>query len=145
MSPAMYKELIQPGHKLLFDYCHSKGRKVIVHSCGFVEPLVPGLIEAGMDCLKAMEVKAGMDMPRLASQFGDQIAFYGNVDVRELISNDRSCIDAELDKKVLPVLAQGGSYILSSDHSIPPEVDYDTLCYFFEQSHRLAQAAGALA
>jgi uroporphyrinogen decarboxylase len=64
MSPAMYGEIVQPGHKRLFDFAHGKGLKVVVHSCGFVEPLVPGLVEAGMDCLQAMEVKAGMDMPR---------------------------------------------------------------------------------
>ena len=61
MSPAMYEELIMPGHKRLFDFAHSLGCKVIVHSCGYVEPLLPGLINAGMDCLQAMEVKAGMD------------------------------------------------------------------------------------
>ena len=63
MSPAMYEEIMLPGHKKLFDFAHAWGCKVIVHSCGYVEPLVPGLIEAGMDCLQAMEVKAGMDLP----------------------------------------------------------------------------------
>ena len=74
MSPTMYKEIVQPGHKKLFDYAHSMGCKVIVHSCGYVEPLLPGMIEAGMDCLQAMEVKAGMDLPTLYSRFGDKIA-----------------------------------------------------------------------
>ncbi len=96
MSPAMYAEIIQPGHKRLFDFAHSLGCKVIVHSCGYVAPLVPGLIEAGMDCLQAMEVKAGMDLPTLFKDFGDRIAFYGGVDVRTLISNDRAQIDAEM-------------------------------------------------
>ena len=73
MSPEMYEDIMQPGHARLFEYCHSKGKKVIVHSCGFVEPLVPGLVDAGMDCLQAMEVKAGMDMPRIAKRFGGKI------------------------------------------------------------------------
>jgi hypothetical protein len=30
-----------------------------------------------------------MDLPRLFERFGDHIAFYGKVDVRALISNDR--------------------------------------------------------
>ena len=41
MSPEMYEDIMQPGHARLFKYAHSKGLKVIVHSCGFVEPLVP--------------------------------------------------------------------------------------------------------
>ena len=138
MSPRMYEEIIQPGHKLLFDFAHSKGCKVIVHSCGFVEPLVPGLIEAGMNCLQAMEVKAGMDMPRMFKNFGDHIAFYGNIDVRTLISNDREKIDEELLKKIPPVTHNGGGYILHSDHSEPPEVDYETMQYFLNRGREVA-------
>jgi uroporphyrinogen decarboxylase len=133
MSPAMYEDIVQPGHAKIFEYAHSRGCKVLVHSCGFIEPLVPGLVDAGMDCLQAMEVKAGMDMPRIAEKFGDKIAFCGNIDIREIASNDYARIDAELDKKILPVLRGGGSYILHSDHSIPPDVEHDTLKYFFER------------
>jgi uroporphyrinogen decarboxylase len=139
MSPDMYENLVVPGHKLLFDYAHAKGLKVVVHSCGFVEPLVPGLIRAGMDCLQAMEVKAGMDMPRLARKFGEQIAFCGNIDIRIIASNDRKLIDEELNRKILPVLKMGGGYILHSDHSIPPEVEYDTLQWFFQHGKRITE------
>ena len=133
MSPAMYEQLVQPGHAKLFEYAHSKGCKVIVHSCGYVEPLVPGLIEAGMDCLQAMEVKAGMDLPGLAARFGDRISFCGGLDIRVIASNDRKAIDEEIDKKVKPVLEAGSGFIVHSDHSIPPEVEHDTLKYFFER------------
>jgi uroporphyrinogen decarboxylase len=139
MSPRMYQEILEPGHKRLFNYAHSKKCKVIVHSCGFVEPLVPGLIRAGMDCLQAMEVKAGMDMPKLFKQFGEQISFYGNIDVRTLISNDRKQIDAELKKKIPPVVGNGGGYILHTDHSEPPEVNYETEKYFVRKGIEVAK------
>ncbi|NSW57701.1 MAG: hypothetical protein HPY44_16945 [Armatimonadetes bacterium] len=139
MSPQMYAEIIQPGHARLFDYAHSLGCKVIVHSCGYVEPLVPGLIEAGMDCLQAMEVKAGMDLPTLFARFGDKISFFGGVDVRCLISNDRAQIDEEMDKKILPVVQGGGGYVLHSDHSEPPEIDYETMKYFVERGRKLGR------
>lgn len=141
MSPAMYKEIVQPGHKKLFDYAHSLGCKVIVHSCGYVEPLVPGLIEAGMDCLQAMEVKAGMDLPTLFSRFGDKITFFGGIDVRTLISNDRAAIDAELEKKITPVVKGGGGYILHTDHSEPPDIDHETMHYFIDRAREIAKAA----
>ncbi len=133
MSPAMYTEIVQPGHRELFDYAHAHGRKVIVHSCGFVEPLVPGLVEAGMDCLQAMEVKAGMDMPRLAAAFADRISFCGNLDIRVIATNDRAAIDAELKRKIPPVLRLGTGFIVHSDHSIPPDVEHGTLHEFFER------------
>lgn len=137
MSPTMYREIVQPGHKRLFDFLHSHGLNVVVHSCGFVEPLVPGLIEAGMDCLQAMEVKAGMDVRRLAAQYGDQIAFMGNIDERVLESNDRARIDAELEAKLAAV--RGCGYLLQSDHSISPAVAHETLHYLFERGRALTQ------
>ena len=139
MSPAMYRELIMPAHKRTCLWAHSKGLRVVMHSCGFVEPLVPHMIEAGIDMLQAMEVKAGMDMVRLNKLYGDKIGFMGNIDIREIISNDRNRIDAELKKKILPLMKTKTPYILSSDHSTPPDVDYETFLYFRDRGLELAR------
>jgi len=138
MSPAMYRELILPAHKRTIDWAHQRGLKVIMHSCGFVEPLVPGMIEAGVDMLQAMEVKAGMDMIRLNRQYGAKLGFMGNIDIREIISNDKQRIEAELKRKILPLVASKTPYILSSDHSTPPDVDYDSFLYFRDRGLELA-------
>ncbi len=137
MSPQMYEEIVLPGHKLLFEAAHAEGLKVLVHSCGFVEPLVPGLIEAGMDCLQAMEVKAGMDVLRLFDRFGERISFFGNIDVRTLVANDRAAIEKELLTKIPPIINHGGGYILHSDHSEPPEVDYETMRFFVDRGREI--------
>jgi len=136
MSPRMYKDIVWPAHKRTFDFAHARGLPVILHSCGYVEPLVPGLIEAGMDCLQAMEVKAGMDLPALKRAYGDRIAFMGGVDVRPLVANDRDAIVRELQAKVPPAMA-GGGYCLHSDHSIPDQVDYETFRFFLEEGVRI--------
>ena len=70
MSPDMYRDIIQPAHKKTIDYAHSLGLKVIMHSCGFIEPLLPHVVEAGIDCLQVIEVKAGMDLLRIKKNFG---------------------------------------------------------------------------
>jgi uroporphyrinogen decarboxylase len=129
MSPKMYKDIVWPAHKKQFDYAHSLGCPVIVHSCGFVEPLVPGLIEAGMNCLQAIEVKAGMDLIELKKKYGDRIALFGGMDIRTLESTDLRQVEAELQKK-LPVAMAGSGYILHTDHSVSTRVEYETLKYF---------------
>lgn len=133
ISPKMYEELLQSSHQRLFNYLHDLGLKVIVHSCGYIEPLVPGLIKAGMDCLQALEVKAGMDMPKLFENFGQKISFCGNIDAKVLLENNIEKLERELRKKITPVLRGGGGYILHSDHSIPPQVDYETFKYFISE------------
>ena len=131
MSPDMYRDIVQPGHALTFQYAHANNLPVIVHSCGFVDALVPGLIEAGMDCLQVIEVKAGMDLLKLYREHGDKISFMGGIDVRTLYTNDRKIIAEELETKI-PVVKDGFGYVLHSDHSIPNTVNYDSYKYFTE-------------
>ena len=136
MSPRMYKEIIWPSHKRTFDFCHARGLPVVVHSCGFVEPLVPGLIEAGMDCLQALEVKAGMDLVHLKKLYGDRIAFCGGMDIRTLETNDPAAVEAELAKN-LPTAMAGSGYILHTDHSVSTRVKYETYRHFLDRGRQL--------
>jgi len=139
MSPAMYREIIKPGHRKLFDFAHSMGLPVLVHSCGYIKPLIPDLIDAGMDCLQAVEVKAGMDLVELFKEFGDRISFFGGIDARALVANDRSWIERELREKLPFLINNGGGYILRSDHSIPPQVDYETMRFFLERGREVVR------
>ena len=138
MSPAMYEELIQPSHKYTIDYARRCGLPVIMHSCGYVEPLLPGMIEAGIDCLQVIETKAGMDLLKLHRLYGDRIAFMGGIDVRTLYTNDRRIIDRELESKI-PEAKEGFNYFLHSDHSIPRTVRYDTYRYFIQKGLELGR------
>jgi uroporphyrinogen decarboxylase len=132
MSPAMYRQMLYPAHKKLFDFAHSCGLPVVLHCDGYVEALIPALIEAGIDCLQPIEAKAGMDLVKLKQRFGDQIALIGGMDVRVLESNDRQAVDAELLRK-LPQAMAGSGYVLQVDHSVSPLVDYETYKYFVER------------
>jgi uroporphyrinogen decarboxylase len=132
VSPAMYKELLFPWHKRLFDFAHARGLPVVLHADGLVESLIPHLLEAGLDCLQPIEVKAGMDLVKLKKAFGDRLAFIGGMDARELISNDLGRVRAELDKK-LPSAMAGSGYILQVDHSVSHQVNYETYKYFVDR------------
>ena len=141
MSPEMYDAFLKPAHELTFSYAHQNGLPVILHSCGFVEPLLPSIIDAGIDCLEAMEVKAGMDLTKLSQTYGDRIAFMGGLDVRALYSNDPVQVDCELSDKLYEAMKHC-SYVVHSDHSIPETVDYQTYRYFVEQSLRMGRYNG---
>lgn len=136
MSPAMYRELIKPAHVKTIAYAKSLGLPVIMHSCGFVEPLLPDMIDAGIDCLQVIEVKAGMDLIKLHGLYGDKIAFMGGIDVRCLYSNNKQEIDDELNAKI-PVVMKGFNYAVHSDHSIPKTVTYETFQYFLKKALEL--------
>ena len=140
MSPRMYRQFLQPAHTRTVDWAHSRGLPVVMHSCGYVEPLVPGMVEAGIDCLQVIEVKAGMDLLRLYRNFGEALSFMGGIDVRVLYNNDRREIDAELEAKI-PVVKGHYGYVLHSDHSIPNNVHPETYRYFIQKGLELGRYA----
>ena len=132
----MYRELLFPAHRRLFQWAHERKLPVILHSDGLVEPLLPDLIEAGIDCLQPLEVKAGMDLLRVKRRFGDRIALIGGMDARVLETNDLAAVRAELEAK-LPGAMAGGGYVLQVDHSVSNLVDYSTYKFFVETGLRL--------
>jgi uroporphyrinogen decarboxylase len=136
MSPAMYREIVQPAHARTVAWAHGQGLPVVMHSCGFVEPLLPGMLEAGIDCLQVIEVKAGMDPLRIHRQYGDRLSLCGGMDARNLVSNDIEAIRRELHAKI-PALKRNNGYILHSDHSIPDTCNYETYRFFVDEGLRL--------
>jgi len=130
-SPKMYRELIWPDHKRMGDWAHARGMKFIYHTDGDVRSLVPGLIEAGADCLQPLEAKAGMDIRELAPQYGDQLSFFGNIDMTVAITNDRELIEQEVLSKLEAGMSIKG-YLYHSDHSVPPQVSWETYQFIIE-------------
>ena len=87
-SPHHYDEQLRPTFQRLVDYFHAEGLPVILHSCGCVTELIPRFIEDGLDCLQPLEQKAGMDLVQIKSEFGDNIALMGGIDVRAMAHPD---------------------------------------------------------
>ena len=130
-SPRMYRNIIKPADKRLFDFFHGRGMKIILHSCGDVRMLLPDLIDAGLDCIQPLEVKAGMDVVELKKQYGNDLSFMGGIDVRAMADPDPAVIEQEIARKI-PAAKVGGGYIYHSDHSIPNNVSFEQYCRVLE-------------
>ena len=133
-SQAMYRELLKPVHKRAADWAHAKGVKVQLHSCGYVEPLIPDLLEVGIDMLNPLEVKAGMDPAVLKARYGDRMAFHGGLNAVLFDDMDRM---AEQMRAVIPVMKQDGGYCISSDHSVPQSVSLEDFRRFVALAREL--------
>ena len=65
MSEAMFRRFFLPHLKRLVDLGHDYGLKVMMHCCGGFVPLMPAMIEIGLDGLQALQPSArGMDPVR---------------------------------------------------------------------------------
>lgn len=61
----MYREILQPVHKRAVQWAKNRGLYTHLHSCGDIMPLIPDILETGVDALNPIEIKAGMDVQKL--------------------------------------------------------------------------------
>ena len=131
-SPKTMKELVMPYEKALVDFFHDYKLPVILHSCGDIRRAVPLIIEAGFDCLQPMEAKAGCDVVEFAKTYGNKLAYMGNIDVVDLVTNDKDRIRDMIVPKLKALKELRAPYFFHSDHSIPPTVTLETYQYALE-------------
>jgi len=132
VSPACHRKRILPHHKRLFNLFKDHNLPIIVHTCGDFRPHLDSLVEAGADCIQAMEAKTGMNVVELAKTYKDKLCFMGNIDVRALESGDRNRIKEECLGKLNGMKELRAPYIYMSDHSISPNVDLADYEYMLE-------------
>jgi uroporphyrinogen decarboxylase len=129
-SPAMFRDLIMPGEKQMYDYMHDCGGHVYRHTDGNNWKLIPLLIEAGIDFLDPLEVKAGMDLQELKDAFGRKLVWVGNIDARILYRGDKAHIEEEVRRK-FSVFPEGG-YVFRTDGPITEEASLESYRWLIE-------------
>jgi hypothetical protein len=74
-----FHELWLPHYRRINDWIHANTAwKTFKHSCGAIDTLIPGIIEAGFDILNPVQCSAkGMEADGLKQRYGDQICFWG--------------------------------------------------------------------
>lgn len=135
-SVRTYRQLLKPLHKRVADWAHARGVYVHLHSCGDVNPFIPEFLDAGIDALNPLEVKAGMNPVELKRKYGDRLVLHGGINA--VLWDDLDAIEEEM-RRVLPILKEGGGYIFSSDHSVPSSVSLEG----FRHIVSLAKALGS--
>jgi uroporphyrinogen decarboxylase len=139
MSPDTWREMIKPLMKEIFSVGKSYGLWVANHCCGALRPIIPDLIEIGLDVLNPIQAGCpGMEALELKREFGDRLAFMGGVDTQGLLpfataSEVRSATEKLLVGMTAPVGGRGaGGYILAGSHTIPPETPDENIFAMYE-------------
>jgi uroporphyrinogen decarboxylase len=130
-SPASYRRYMMDLHREVARVCHEHDMLLILHCDGDVREFIPLLIEAGFDCIEPLEARCGNDVRELKPRYGDQISFFGNINMDVLATGDRELIRHEVESKIEAAKA-GGGYIHQSDHSVPPTVSFDSYRYWMD-------------
>ena len=135
ISPAMYRRIVKPLHKELFDYIHARTKaKIFFHSCGSIRPVIPDLIEIGVDILNPVQVSAtGMDSAELKREFGKDITFWGGgVDTQRVLGSGTSDEVRADTRRRIEDLAPGGGFVFATVHNIQGNVPAENIIAMWE-------------
>ncbi len=130
ISPHMFRTMVKP---ILKDvYMAVKERladlgnydcRLMLHSCGSVEPIINDFIEIGVDVLDPVHTRAkGMNALSLKQKYGDRISFHGGIDTQGVLPFGTEEEVVEETRRKLETLAPGGGYILCPTHNLQADV-----------------------
>jgi uroporphyrinogen decarboxylase len=134
MSEAMFRRFFLPHLKRLIDLGHDYGLKVMMHCCGGFAPLIPPMIEVGLDGLQALQPSArGMEPAKLKAEFGDKIILNGCIDTQFVLIEGTPELTRENTRTVLEIMKPGGGYVASPSHDyLLPETSVENVLAMYE-------------
>jgi uroporphyrinogen decarboxylase len=135
-SPGLWREVVKPELKRVFDVAKGRGVPVAYHCCGSLYPIIGDLIEIGMDVLNPVQPNCpGMNPPDLKKEFGYSITFMGGVDTQGLLPNATALEVRRYTRELIDTMtADGGGYILAASHTIPPETPLENIFAMYAEA-----------
>jgi uroporphyrinogen decarboxylase len=131
ISPRSFRQHIKPRLRQLFSGIKAVAPnvKILLHSDGAIMPILPDLIEVGVDILNPVQVSArGMgDTASLKREFGRDLVFWGAVDTQYVLPfGSRQEVYSEVHRRI-DDLAPDGGYILAPVHNIQGDVSPENI------------------
>jgi len=135
ISPRMYREFFLPRHKLLWEAARKLAPvKVMLHSCGGLYPLLPMLIEAGLDIVQPVQTTCtDMEPERLKREFGRDICLWGGgCNTRDVLGvGTPEEVAADVRRRVR-MLAPGGGFVFQQIHNVMADVPPENILAMLE-------------
>ena len=135
LSVSMFRRQVLPCYKRGLDWIHGHTEmKVFLHSDGALFPLIPSLIEMGVDILNPIQTSArGMDPARLKQEFGQRLVFWGgSLDCQKTLpfgTPEEVAREVELH---IRHLSPGGGYVFAPVHNVQAGVPPENLIAMFD-------------
>ena len=133
VSPAMWDEFLREGFETYIRTAQSAGCKVMHHTCGSVVPIIPRMIDCGLDVLQSLQPEAaGMSAGALKDGFGGRLCFHGGVSIQKTMPfGGRDAIREEV-KRLADVMGRDGGYIFCTSHNVQADTSVENVMTLME-------------
>ena len=135
LGPDTYRTFISPHLKRMVDFFRAHGTKYfVVDTDGDPTPLIPLLMDAGVDTIWPIERASDISPQQWRKQFGRGLRLWGGVDKR-ILARGPAAIKAHL-REFIPLIEEGG-FIPTVDHTVPPDVSWDDFRTYMDAKQAL--------
>jgi len=140
ISPRMWREFIKERYARLIAAFkrQNPALKIAYHSDGYIEPIIPDLIEIGLDVLNPVQPRS-MDPADIKRKYGGHLAFWGTVDVQHTFPFGRPEDIANEVFERLRNVAPGGGLILCSAHRVQPGTPLANIKAYYQVARKYGQ------
>ncbi|TFG63216.1 MAG: hypothetical protein E4H36_06180 [Spirochaetales bacterium] len=129
-SPKMFREIVKPFYKKLFDVYKSAGWYMMMHSCGCVTEFLPDLIEVGLDVIEP--VQPCMNLAFIKKEYGKDLTFWGGIDTQRLLPKGTPAEVRKEAAEVIRLLGKGGGHIIAPSQEIMKDVPLENIVALVE-------------
>lgn len=140
MSPASFRRFLKPWMRKMIDLAHSFGVRVMHHDDGAIRPLLPDLIEIGIDVLNPIQWRCtGMGREELARDFGKSVVFHGGVDNQQTLPfGTPDDVKREVAENIR-IFGKGKGYVVAPCHNLQPNTPTANILALYEAVHAYAE------
>ncbi len=131
MGPNLWRKYIKPGFKEMFEKVKSKGKYIVLHSCGDIEEFFPDLIDMGLDVYNTVQPEI-YDLKKIKQEYGKDLTFYGGISTQQFLPFAAPDQVREKTKEILDIMYRDGGYILSPTHTATPDIPAENLLAMIE-------------
>jgi len=125
ISPQLWRKFLKPRYAHLARLVKRGGAKFFFHSDGWIEPIIPDLVEIGVDILNPVQPEA-MDPARLKKAYGDALCFEGTISIqRTLPFRTPEEVEREVKERIETLGPTG--LILGPTHAIQPDTPIENI------------------
>ena len=128
MSESLYCTWLKPRLKRVIEAAKRINPNLIVfyHSCGFITPLIPHLIEVGIDVLNPVQPEC-MSFEEIHDTFGDRLSFHGTIGTQTTMPyGSPEDVRNEVFKNLEIAGEHGGLYVAPT-HLLEPDVPVENV------------------
>ncbi len=143
IGPKSWCRISQPYMKRFCDFVHRNSDwKVFIHSCGSIQPLIPHLIDAGIDILNPVQITAAnMDPAVLKQRYGDRLIFWGGGCATQGVLDRGTPVEVRANVRHLAgILGAGGGMVFNQVHNIMGDVPPENVVAMLDEAYAVAIA-----